>query len=117
MKVLHATFIHPTELPGKAMATHANAFNPEQPQRGGFELDLVEIMGSDYLRIAVPWAAFLQNRGAWFDQHDGKRQPLHGLGRVCHVPRELCKKLEFIDDMMNDMDRLAAERAPKKKSA
>jgi hypothetical protein len=118
VKVFHATFLQPTELPGKSMATHVNLFNPEASHRGGFDLALVELAGHQYLRISSPWADFAaRGRGAWYESHDPKKQPLHGLARTCYVPRELLKKLELVQDMEADHERLAAERGPKKKTA
>jgi hypothetical protein len=118
VKVLHATFVHPTDLPGKASAGYVNAFNSNVPGRGGFELELVERAGAIFLRITVPWHEFSgRGRAAWFDQHDPTKNPLSGLGRVIHVPLELCRKLEFAEDMEADMARLAAEKGSRKKNA
>jgi hypothetical protein len=103
VKVRFAAFIQPVELPGKSMANHVHEFLQERA--GGFDLNIVEIIGQGFLRISVTDGEFARRRGAWTE--DGK--PLYGLGRTCYVPLANVRKIELAKDAAEDL--AAAKKA------
>lgn len=100
MKVRFAAFLQPVELPGRSMANHVHEFAADHPERGGFELSLVELLGGHlFLRVSVPEGPYARRVGAWME--DGR--PLYGLGRTCYIPKELVKKVELAKDAAEDL--------------
>src|SRR5687767_12877973 len=85
-------------MPGRQGARNAHAFDPEHPERGGFDLEID--FERQVLRYVVPKDSQSIRNGAarWFSDEVPKR-PADGSAPVGYVTLGVVKRFELFADM------------------